>query len=84
MDMLKATGKGPTGKPTLFVGLSFGNLDTFYAGPLDSFILISGEDAGLSHDVMIFSGKTEAEMADMVLKQLTPGAKVFIDPILKS
>ena len=30
--MIKATGKGRTGKDTLFVGLSFGNLDRFRAG----------------------------------------------------
>jgi hypothetical protein len=64
--MIKATGKGPTGRDTLFVGLSFGNLDKFRAAPLDSHILIKGEELGLPFDVMIFSGETEAQMADLL------------------
>lgn len=68
--MIKATGKGATGRDTLFVGLSFDNLDKFRAGPLDSFIQIDGKQMGLPFDVMIFSGRTEAEMTDLLAKQL--------------
>jgi hypothetical protein len=67
--MIKATGKGMTGRDTLFIGLSHGNLDKFRDGPLDSYILIDGKEMGLSHDVMIFSGRTEAEMADMMARR---------------
>lgn len=76
--MIKATGKGPTGHDTLFVGLSFGNLDKFRAGPLDSHITISGKEMGLPFDVMIFSGRTEAEMAEMLSHGFGPNTKVHV------
>jgi hypothetical protein len=82
--MIKATGTGPDGRPLLVLGLSFGNLDRFRQQPLDTFIRIEGAEMGLSHDVMIISGRTEADMADLVSKALTPDAKVHIDPRLKS
>jgi len=76
--MIKATGKGPTGKDTLFVGLSFGNLDKFREGPLDSYITIKGDEVGLPFDVMIFSGRTEAEMAEMMAEGFGPDTKVHV------
>jgi hypothetical protein len=76
--MIKATGKGPNGRDTLFIGLSFGNLDKFRAGPLDSHIRIDGRELGLSHDVMIFSGRTEAEMADLLANGFGPDTKVHV------
>lgn len=82
--MIKATGKGPSGRDTLFVGLSFGNLDKFRAAPLDSYILIDGREVGLSHDVMIFSGKSEADMADMMAEGFGPDTKVTISPRSKN
>lgn len=81
--MIKATGK-TNGKDTFYIGLSFGNLDKFRDQPLDTYILIDGKEHGLSHDIMIFSGKTEAEMAELISKGLTPGAKVHISSRLKS
>jgi hypothetical protein len=81
--MLKATGKGPTGNDTLFIGLSFGNLDKFRAGPLDSYITIDGEEMGLPFDVMIFSGRTEGEMTEMVMHGFGPDTKVIISKRLK-
>jgi hypothetical protein len=77
-EVIKATGKGLTGRNTLFIGLSHGNLDKFRDGPLDSYILIDGKELGLSHDVMIFSGRTEADMSELLLNQLVPGAKVHV------
>jgi hypothetical protein len=76
--MIKATGKGPDGRDTLFIGLSFGNLDRFRAGPLDSHIQIDGRELGLSHDVWIFSGRTEAEMADLLANGAGPDTKVHV------
>lgn len=76
--MIKATGKGPNGRDTLFVGLSFGNLDKFRAGPLDSHITIHGAELGLPFDVMIFSGRTEAEMADLLANGFGPDTKVHV------
>lgn len=64
--MLKATGKGPNGEDILFIGLSYFNLDRFSAAPLDTFIRIDAKEMGLSHDVVIFSGRTEAEMEAMM------------------
>ena len=82
--MIKATGKGPKGNDTLFIGLSFDNLDKFRAGPCDSYILIDGKEHGLSHDIMIFSGRTEAEMTDMVAGGIGPDTIVHISSKLKS
>ena len=76
--MIKATGKGPSGKDTLFVGLSFGNLDRFRAAPLDSHITIRGEEIGLPFDVMIFSGATEADMAELLARGMGPDSKVTV------
>jgi hypothetical protein len=81
--MIKARGK-MNGKDTLFIGLSFGNLDKFRAGPLDSFIKIEGAEMDMPFDVLIFSGRTEADMANMVAQGLTPDAKVHISDKLKS
>ena len=74
--MIKATGKGPSGRHTLFVGLSFGNLDKFRAAPLDSHIMIKGEELGLPFDVLIFSGRTEAEMVEWIKEEIDPDTKV--------
>jgi hypothetical protein len=82
--MIKATGTGPDGKPTLFIGLSHGNLDKFREAPLDSYIKIDGKELGLPFNVFLFSGETEAAMADMVMQNLVPGAKVHISDRLKS
>jgi hypothetical protein len=81
--MLKAKGT-LNGKETVFIGLSFGNLEKFRQGPLDSFIKIDGAEWGLPCDLLIFSGRNEAEMADMVAQGLTPDAKVIISDKLKS
>jgi hypothetical protein len=82
--VIKATGKGRTGKDTLFVGLSFGNLDKFRAEPLDTFIMINGADVGLPFDVMIFSGETEAQMADLMAQGFGPDTKVYVSPRSKN
>ena len=76
--MIKATGKGPNGRDTLFVGLSFGNLDKFRAAPLDSHIRIDGSQLGLAVDVLIFSGRTEAEMTELLAHGFGPDTKVNI------
>ena len=78
--MIKATGIGPReGKKTLFVGLSQGNLNKFMAAPMDNYILIKGEDVGLSHDVLIFHGKTEGDMLELLAHGMGPGTKVMIN-----
>ena len=82
--MIKATGKGPNGRDTLFIGLSFGNLDKFRAAPCDSYILIDGKELGMRHDVMIFSGETEAQMADMMAGGFGPDTKVHVSPRSKN
>lgn len=69
--MLKATGK-LNGRDTLFIGLSFGNLKRFRAGPLDSFITIPAEEVGLSHDIVILSGQTEQDIQAFLLTTSVP------------
>lgn len=81
--MIKATGIGPNGRPLLVIGLSFGNLERLRKGPLDDYIPIDGQEMGIPFDVMIISGRTEADMAELVSKALTPDAKVYVDPRLK-
>ena len=73
--MIKATGHH-NGRKTLFIGLSFGNLDKFKAGPMDTFILIAREEVGTDFDVLIFSGTTEEEMSGLLLSGLAPDATV--------
>lgn len=83
--MIKATGNGPNGRETLFVGLSFGNLDRFRAGPLDSHILIDGQELGLAFDVLIFSGRTETEMAaELLANGFGPDTKIHITDRFKN
>lgn len=82
--MIKATGRGPTGVDTLFLGLSFGNLDRFRAAPLDTYITIKGAETGLPFDVMIFSGKTEAEMVDFMATRFGPDTEVVVSPRSKN
>lgn len=84
--MIKATGKQPNGRILLTLGLSFKNLDKFYAEPGDTYIKIDGEQLGLPIDVLIFSGETEAHMQDQLDKagQITPETKIHVDSKLKS
>jgi hypothetical protein len=62
--MIKATGKLDD-RPTLFIGLSFGNLDRFRAAPGSTYIKIDKDQMNTSHDIIIFSGRTEDEMAKL-------------------
>lgn len=81
--MIKAMGKWDD-KTTLFVGLSFANLDKFRAAPLDTFITIKGAEMGLPFDIMIFSGKTEADMAHLMTPNMLPGSTLVMDDKLKN
>ena len=63
--MIKAIGK-LNGRETFFIGLSFGNLDRFREEPGDTFIKIRGEEVGLPHDIIIFSGETEGKCAELL------------------
>ena len=63
--MLKARGKiGDV--DVYFIGLSWGNLARFRAGSGDSFIRIPASESGLNADIMLFSAKTEAELAALL------------------
>lgn len=76
--MIRAVGtKG--GRQVLFLGLSYGNLDRFRAGPGDSFIAIEGRELGLPIDVVLFSGETEAHCVELLEAGLGSGAKVQMD-----
>jgi hypothetical protein len=82
--MIKATLTDAGGKTVLMLGLSFNNLNKFYREPGDTFIRIDGKEMGLPIDVLIFSGKTEADMAKIVEDRIGPNTIVHIDPKLKS
>lgn len=64
--------------------VSFGNLDKFRAEPGDTFILVDGKEMGLPIDVMLFSGETEAHLAEMMKSSIGPAAEVHISDRLKS
>lgn len=80
--MMKATGT-MNGRPVLMIGLSFGNLDRFRAAPLDSFIKINGNEVGMPFDVLVFAGESEAQMADMMMKNIGPNTIVHVDKKLQ-
>jgi hypothetical protein len=82
--MIKATLTQADGRTLMVVGLSFGNLDKFRSQPGDTFIKIDGKPMELPIDVLIFSGETEAHLAQMMSKMIGPATKVHIDPKLKS
>ena len=82
--MIKATMAQPDGRTLLTIGLSYGNLDKFRAEPGDTFIKIDGKEMDLPIDVLIFSGKTEADMQAMMAHTIGPDTIVHIDPKLKS
>jgi hypothetical protein len=82
--VIKGTAKGADGRDMLMIGLSFGNLDRFRAEPGDTFIKIDGKEMGLTFDVLIFSGETEAHLQTMVAGGIGPDTKIHIDPRLKS
>ena len=81
--MIKATATQGD-RTLLMIGLSFGNLDRFRAEPSDTFICIDGKEMGLPIDVLLFSGKTEADMQALMAGSIGPDTKVHIDPKLKS
>lgn len=74
--MIKATGK-LAGQDTLFIGLSFGNLDRFRERPGDTYIRILGSETGLPFDVLLFSGITEADCV------AAPGAGIGVNTKVK-
>ena len=83
--MLKAVLTDANGRQVLMIGLSFGNLNKFYREPGDTFIRIDGKETGdLPIDVIIFSGKTEADMAQAMKDRIGPNTIIHIDPSLKS
>lgn len=81
--MIKASITRPDGKALLLIGLSYGNLDKFRAAPGDTYIKVLGSEVGLPFDVMIFSGETEAHLAETIQGMIGPGTKVSISDRLK-
>lgn len=75
--MIKAKGK-LNGKEAIFIGLSYGNLNKFRDGPLDSFITIHGSEIGIDHDILIFSGRNEEDMAEFLSAGFVPNTIVTI------
>jgi hypothetical protein len=75
--MIKATGKH-LGQDTLFIGLSFGNLDRFREKPGDTYIKITGSEMGLPFDVLLFSGITEADCMTVLQAGIGSDTKVNV------
>jgi hypothetical protein len=75
--MIKATLVTQEGKLSMLVlGLSFGNLKKFLEAPGDTYIKIKGEEINVDFDVLLFSGRTEAEMETMMKQFIGPNTKV--------
>jgi hypothetical protein len=75
--MIKATVVTQEGKLSLLViGLSFGNLNKFLKQPGDTYIKINGKEINVDFDVLLFSGRTEAEMETMMKQFIGPNTKV--------
>lgn len=73
---------GPDGNKLLVLGLSFGNLDKFREAPGDTYIRISGDEVGLPVDIMIISGRTEADLVGLI--PIGPDTKVITSNRLKN
>jgi hypothetical protein len=82
--MLKVTLPGKDGRTKLYLGLSFANLDRLRAQPLDTYVEIDGRELNLSVDVVLFSGRNEAEMSELVIGGIGPNTKVSVHDRLKS
>jgi len=84
--MMKALAKDGNGKDILIIGLSLANLNKFRKELGSTFIRIDGAETNLPLDVVIFSGATEAHMAEMLYKGglIGPNTKINIDDKLKS
>lgn len=82
--MINASFKGKDGRSMLIVGLSFGNLDKFRTEPGDTYIKIDGRELGLSSDVVIFSGATEADCAETIKAFVGPDTKTTVSGRLKN
>jgi len=77
--MIKAMVTDAGGKQrTLVLGLSFANLNRFIEQPGDTYIRISGMEVGLPCDLMIISGKTEADMVEMLKEGIPPETRAHI------
>jgi hypothetical protein len=80
--MIKATVRYD-GRRTLFLGLSFGNLERFRLEPGDTYIHVHGKEVDLPFDVMLFSGATEADCLETLKQGLGPKTTVHIDKKMK-
>ena len=74
--MIKAMAKSSDGRNVLILGLSFGNLTKFREAPGDTFIRIDGRELKLPLDIVIFSGETEAHLANLMAEFVGPDTKV--------
>jgi len=81
--MIKAKGT-IGGRETVFLGLSFANLDKLRSAPLDDHIRIKAEDLNLPFDIIITSGETEAAITELLMSAIGPSTKVHIDRKQKS
>jgi hypothetical protein len=79
MIMLKATGD-LDGRPTIMLGLSRGNLNRFLTEMGDSYIHIRREEMGIKWDIIIFSGESEAALAESIKRGVTSDTIVHVEP----
>jgi len=82
--MIKAKGQmadaNGVSKEVLILGLSFGNLRRLHSQPLETFIRIEGSEINIPFDIVICSGKTEADLYKALKPALTTDAKIHTTP----
>ncbi len=74
--MIKARGTAPDGGRMLVLGLSYENLGRLRAGQPIQF---DAKPYGYDGEIVIFAGKTEAAMADRLMRE-NPGLRPTPDP----
>jgi hypothetical protein len=70
------------GNQILLLGLSAMELGVFKAKPMRAITKIDGRVSRLPFDIMLFSGRTELEMAEHFHDVVGPNTKITIDPRL--
>lgn len=82
--MMKAIATLADGRLLLILGLSNANLEELLRKPLDTMIRVDGKELAIGIDVVLCSGRTEAELLHAFEKMIGPGTKLKIDRRLTS
>lgn len=68
------------GRDTVMIGLSYNNLASLRADAGDAYMRIVGSELGLPMDIVIFSGKDEDTLVDLLVPGINAATKICIEP----